>query len=168
MSIPMGLSAGFSRCIKRKFRWLFKIDGITENPGSSSVNALPHERSARPSFNFKEMEVQHMFETFYFPAKADWKTISLTLYDIKTNKNPVIDWINLVYNAEKGTWGPAANVGFKKNATLEMLNGCGDVIESWRYENVWPQIVEFGELDMASMDYVVIDLTLRYDRAFLI
>lgn len=166
MAVPMGLSAGFSRCVKRKFRWLFSIPDVTEIPNISSVNALPHERSARPSFNFKEMEIQHLNEIIYRPAKAEWKSITLTLYDVKTNKNPVIEWVKKVYDAGQGGWSAPGNSGFTKSGKLDLLDGCGNIIESWTYDNIWPQIVEFGDLDMSVNDYLVIDTTLRYDRAY--
>jgi hypothetical protein len=55
----------------------------------------------------------------------------------------------------------------KERATLEMYNGCGDVLETWVFENAWPQAVEFGDLDMSSSDVVTCDLTIRYDRAYI-
>ena len=57
---------------------------------------------------------------------------------------------------------------FKKNARLELLSGCGDILEMWFFENAWPQTVEFGELDMSSSEYVTAEITLRYDRAFVV
>ena len=184
--VNMGLGFGLESpnlCIKRKFRWLFKIPGISEQP----VGALPPEKSARPSLSFKEIEAQHLNETIYFPGKPDWKPINLTLYDIKTNSNPIINWLDNQYNANTGTWGGVAGVPFgfgpdslrsinvensdpfrfKRTADLELLDGCGDVIERWTFENIWPNNIEWGELDYSDNQYVVIDLTLRYDRAYI-
>ena len=61
-------------CLMRKFRWLFFIDGISDD----GTNALPPDKGARPSLNFKEIEVQHLNEIVYF-----------ALFDLKPNKNPV-------------------------------------------------------------------------------
>ena len=54
------------------------------------------------------------------------------------------------------------------NATLCMYDGCGKVTESWRYENCYPREVNFGDLDMSDMSLVIIEISLRYDRAYVL
>lgn len=170
MSRAMGFDFGLGsrdNCFKRKFRWLFKIDGIS----AEGVKSLPPQKSARPSLSFKTMEVQHLNETIQLPSKTDWKPINLVLYDLKRNKNPVTEWLKIIYDPNdstgKGTWRPVGT-SFRKTATLELYDGCGNVLETWVYENAWPESVEFGDLDMGNNDAVTIDITLRYDRAYVI
>jgi hypothetical protein len=164
MSFDFGLSNP-ETCFKRKFRWLFKIADVS----AEGVDALPPSRGSRPSFSFKEIEVQHTAETIYFPGKPEWKPISLTLYDLKKNvMNPVFAWLSEVYNPQNNSlYKPSCN-GFKKDeATLELYDGCGNTIETWVFESIWPQAVDFGELDMSQSEVVTCDLTLRYDRAYI-
>jgi hypothetical protein len=152
-------------CLKRKFRWLFRIPQVS----SEGANTLPPEKGARPSLSFKEVEAQHLNEVIYFPGKPDWKPINLTLYDLKKNNNPIIEWLKQMYDPQSGAWkiGYGGGGQFKKDsATLEMYDGCGGIIESWTFENVWPNNIEWGELDMADSNYITVDLTLRYDRAY--
>lgn len=154
-------------CIKRKFRWTLEIPGVSSH---GNVSLLPPEKAARPSLTFKEMEAQHLNETIFFPSKPDWKPITITLVDIQTKGHPVNDWINVVYNPFTGAWKPVINGGtrFKKDqVTINMLDGCGNLMESWVYENAYPQTCEFGELDMTDTGIMYIDLTLRYDRAYI-
>jgi len=162
----MGFDFGLDEadtCFKRKFRWLLIIPDVS----AEGINTLPPLRSARPSLSFKEMEAQHVSEVIYFPGKPDWKPINLVLYDIKKPEHPVYKWIKELYDPEAGEYKFSCE-GFKKpRATLEMYDGCGKVIETWIYENVWPQNIEFGELDMQQSEYLTCDLTLRYDRAYL-
>lgn len=149
----------------RKFRWLFKIPDVS----AMGINTLPPEKGARPSLSFKEIEVQHLNETVYFAGKPDWKPVTLTLYDLKKNKNPVFEWLKTQYNPETGDWyAPAPNTWKKAFCRLEMYDGCGNVMEIWTFENVWPNNIEWGELDMANNEYVTVELTLRYDRAWVI
>lgn len=170
MARSMGFGFGLEKahaCFKRKHRWLFKIQGVS----ADGVNALPPTKGARPNLSFKEMEAQHLNETIYFPGKPEWKPVNLTLYEVKSEsgkvQHPVLKWIEDVYIPKNGTWKPSCD-GFKKSqARLEMYDGCGETIETWIFENIWPQAVEFGDLDMASSDLVVCDLTLRYDRAYI-
>lgn len=167
----MGRSMGFdfglsnpSTCFKTKFRWLFKITDVS----AEGIYTLPPSRGARPSVSFKEIEVQHTNETIYFPGKPDWKPVNLTLYDLKKyGVHPVFQWLAQIYDPENDSaYKPSCN-GFKKDeATLELYDGCGNVLETWVFESIWPQAVDFGELNMSESEVVTCDLTLRYDRAY--
>ena len=164
-----------SKTCKRKFRWLFQIEEIS----AKGINCLPPSRSARPSISFKEMEISHLNETIFLPGKPDWKPINLVLYDLKMNKHPIFTWLKQLYNPCDGTMtSPVARLGsgvtsfaasnaFIKLAYLELYNGCGEVMESWVFENVWPNNIDFGDLEMGSSDIVTCDLTLRYARAYI-
>ena len=170
----MGLAFGLEKAttvFPRKNRWLFKIKDIS----AYGINALPPSKGARPSISFKEMEAQHLTETVYFPGKPEWKPINLTLYDIKRKckeEHPIFEWLKKIYNPETGKWTspcPAnETTSFKKSsATLELYDGCGEILEIWTFEGVWPNNIEFGDLDMQSSDVLTCDLTLRYDRAYI-
>lgn len=170
----MGLEMGLEKAdmqFKRKFRWMFSIPSICGDVGNSDgnagVNALPPTKSARPNLSFKEAEVQHLTEIVYFPVKVEWKPINLTLYDFKKNKHPIFEWIKKMYDPEKGIFKPVGE-GFKKDAKLELYDGCGQILEKWQFDNAWPQSIEFGELDMSNNDVVLIDIVLRYDRAYIV
>lgn len=150
-------------CFKRKHRWLFIIDDIS----ASGANSLPPSKSARPNISFKEIEAQHLNETVYFPGKPDWKPVTLTLYESRNGQNPVFDWLKDVYDPQQGKYVPSCDKFKKPDARLELYDGCGNVLEKWVYEAIWPQSVEFGDLDMTTSDLVVCELTMRYDRAYI-
>jgi len=163
----MGFDFGLDKvetCFKRKFRWLLVIDGISADDGA---NALPPLKSARPNISFKEMTVKHLVEDIFYPARPEWKPITLVLYDLKTNENAVFEWIKTIYDSSaiNDNWNPSGENEFKKEARLELYDGCGNVIERWIYENAWPQMVEYGDLDMGDSSYLTVEVTLRYDRA---
>jgi hypothetical protein len=173
----MGLFNIGSACFKRKYRWMFFIEDVcgTSSDGSYGTNVLPPSKGSRPNISFKEIEANHVSETVYFPGRPDWKPISLTLYDFTIQKtNRVFEWLKLYYNIndEKTTIRPSVGESVLANAlkipqaSLILFDGCGNKIERWIFENVWPQSVEFGELDMQSSEVVTVDVTLRYDRAY--
>ena len=167
MSFDFGLEDP-NACFKRKNRWLFTITGVSaDSNASTGVNSLPPSKTSRPSISFKEIEAQHLSETIYFPGKPEWKPITLTLYDLKKSVNPVFNWLKKIYDPENNSkYGPSCD-GFKeRSATLELFDGCGRSIETWVFETIWPQSIEFGELDMTTSDLTTCDLTLRYDRAY--
>lgn len=162
MGFDFGLESP-NLCLMRKFRWLLFIPDVS----AEGANALPPEKGARPSLSFKEIEAQHLNEIIYFPSKPDWKPVTLTLYDLKKNKNPVLEWLKKQYDPEKGDWQIRPGEFKKSIVRLEMYDGCGNTQETWTFENVYPNNIEWGELDMSDSGYVTVELTLRYDRAYI-
>lgn len=170
---------------KRKNRWLFRIPGISADVGVLSTESLPPFRSARPAISFKEIEVQHLNETVYYPGKPEFKPINLTLYDIKCNRlgnsNPIFNWIERLYVPKEGRYDFVINIetleqnghladiaNLKLDAILELLDGCGECIEQWVFENCWPSSADFQDLEMGQTEILMVDVTLRYDRAYLV
>lgn len=166
MGFDFGLGQG-NTCHKRKFRWLLTIPEIVAD---DPVRTLPPEKGARPTLSFKETAAEHLNETIYYPTKPDWKPITLTVYDIKKpDKHPIFEWLQRQYDPCIGKWyRPLENGVFKLTCYLDLFDGCGNPIESWILENVWPQSVNFDELDMGNSEYLTCELTLRYDRAYII
>ena len=166
MGFDFGLESP-ETCFKQKNRWIFSIANVAG--GESYSKALPPLRSNRPSIELKEQQIAHVIEDVYYPIKADWKPVNLTLYDIKTNTNPVFDWLNSIYDPENGKWkGVVGNsTGIKRRGTLSLFSGCGDQIESWIFENIYPISINWGDLDMGIGDVVTVELNLRYDRAYI-
>ena len=161
----MGLEFGLEKGLycKRKFRYLFFVEEVS----ADGTNALPPLKSARPNISYKEMSAKHLIEDVSYPAKPDWKPVQLILYDLKKDINPVFDWIKEIYDPQAGEFKePNANK-FIKEARIELYDGCGNRIEGWVFEDVWPQVVNFQDLDMGQSDVLTIGLTLRYVRAFI-
>lgn len=184
MGLDFGLSGTNSKVCKRKFRWLFKIKDVSAMSQSNGIQTLPPSKSARPSLSFHEMNVKHLNEDVFYPSKPDWKPIQLTLYDLKTEgEHPVFQWIKKIYDPSPKssfnvafpgsipTWSPATEYEFvlpdSAICELELYDGCGNVIETWVYQNAWPQSINFGDLDMGSGDIITCDITLRYVRAYI-
>jgi len=184
--IPMGFLnqvewGDFSNVtFKHKNRWKLIIPGVSggdpDGDGEIGADSLPPLRGGKPSFSFKEMQGEHLNETIYFPSKPDWKPLALTLFDISKGKqNPVFNWLQKAYDpANCSFWGPSCGGtgdGYRTikaaEIYLNMYDGCGNVLEQWVFEHAWPQTLEFSDGDMASVELVVCDVTLRYDRAYI-
>ena len=158
---------------------MFEIEGVCGDD-SSGANVLPPEKSARPNIAFKEMNVNHLIEEVFYPAKPDWKPISLTLYDLKKSNHPVFNWIKKVYDPINGkflppvqfTYNPRGEVvqknseAFIKTCYLKMLDAVGTVIEKWAFEDAWIQSANFQTLDMGTTGVVMCEISLRYARAY--
>lgn len=70
---------------------------------------------------------------------------------------------NLQQSSNPGSSGGIP--GYGADATLALYDGCGTVMETWTLVYVWPQAINFGELDYSSSEEVTIELTLRYQNA---
>ena len=178
-NMSMGPMSNLGTVFRKKNRFMFVllgISGISPDDDNNGLHCLPPKESARPHLSFKEQEVHHLSESIWYPTKPDWKPMNLKLYHINCkDKNPVMEWINQWYTvkssgstSEDDGWQPSSRwseEGLKKDAKLKIYDGCGEVIESWLYENCYPNDIQFGELEMGSNDILTIDIVLRYDRA---
>ncbi len=153
--------------LKQKYRWFFGIENITGDDDS----ALPCIRAARPKMNFREMQAEHLNETISYPSKPEWQPIQLVLFDRCINTlNPILSWLKQQYDPSNfgcGAWYPCLDaLSFKTCGTLSLYDGCGSIVEQWILEHIYPQNIDFGELDMSSGEVVTVEFTLRYDRAY--
>ena len=173
MGLSFGLESG--KYCKRQFRWIFTIPDVVADSTSNQrgINALPPEKASRPSISFKEMDAKHLSEDVFFPVKPEWKPVTITVWDLNNNiKHPVFEWIKYFYNPETG-YIFAPNTKDKldqslfRTCRLEMLDGCGEINETWTFEDAWPQAVNFQTLDMTSSGIVMCEITLRYSRAYI-
>jgi hypothetical protein len=175
MGLQFGLESSANKTCKRKFRWLFRIPEVS----ADGIDTLPPLKSARPTLLFKEMVVKHLIEDVYYPAKPDWKPIQITLYDLKENTAPAGTTgnrtRNLMFQWIREFYRPGTGLGeldlpnerrFIKTCTLTMLDGCGETVETWVFEDAWPQSTNFQTLDMGDSGIATIDISLRYARAY--
>jgi len=166
MGFQFGLESG-SYC-KRQFRWLLEIPDVVADTKNGGVNALPPEKGARPNLSFKEMEAKHLHEDAYYPAKPEWKPITITVFDLVKNKHPVFEWVKKIYTPNANSVFKEPNSpGFIKTCTLSMYDGCGNTVESWIFEDSWCSAANFQTLDMTSNGVMMCEITLRYMRAYI-
>jgi hypothetical protein len=87
-------------------------------------------------------------------------------YQVDTISAIIYRWYSLVNNVDLET------VGYKDyyttNLDLYLLAPTGHTIEKWKYYNVWPGSVNFGELAYSDAKNLEIDVTFYYDNAKMI
>lgn len=176
MGMQFGLESG--QYCKRSNRWIFSVSKTIGDESAVAINALPPSKAARPQLAFTEINIKHLIEDVYIPGKPDWKPITITVFDLEKNENPIWKWINNFYDPQRGrlfapnqnrpiTNGVADDIGFFRECTLTMVDGCGSPIEQWIFEDAWPQQIDFSSLDYEQQDVMMIDITLRYARAYI-
>ncbi len=169
----MGLGRLRNSTLKRKFRWTFIVNNIC---GGRSIPPHFVKLASRPNLSIEETEINYLNAKTWIPGKGTWETITVTYYDVgESDMGPLFTWINAVYQI-----GPTSHDGkgsdalreqkqssnpkdYAATGILTLFDGCGQGVEKWKLFNLWPQAVNFGELDYSSSEEVTIELTLRYD-----
>ena len=89
------------------------------------------------------------------------------MYDaiVPSGAQAVMEWVRLHHESATGRDGYSSF--YKKEVRLHQLSPLGEVIEEWILNGTYITDSNFGSLDWSSEDIVSIELTLRYDWAFL-
>ena len=172
MGLKYGLESGLY--CKKKFRWEFSIPEVVADGANSGISTLPPEKGARPQLAFKDGEVRHISEDVFVPLKPDWKPVQLTVFDLDFKFHPIWNWIQHFYivnettarTVEPNTRQGRRNQSLFRTCDLKLYNGCGEVVETWVWQDAWIQTVNFQELDMTNSNLVMCDITLRFARAY--
>lgn len=148
---------------KRKFRWTFEIQGFCNN----ERNIVPEHfvvTASRPNLSIEETEINHLNAKTWIPGKAAWETITVTYIDVAHETNRMIwNWLATTYDFTDPVNLPMGNKrDWDATGILNMYDGCGVLLETWNLQHMWPQAINWGEVDYSSSDNCTIELTLRY------
>lgn len=163
-SMGIGALGGSKLIIKKKFRWTFTVADFC-NGGIVPESFV--QIAARPSLTIEETELNFLNAKRFVPGKATWETISVSYLDVATQDNlPLFDWIATLYDFTDpvNLHQASQSADYAGNGALQLYSGCGDPLELWTLGDIWPQTINFGELDMSSTDNCMIELTLRFSQ----
>ena len=134
------------------------------------VNDIPSylvKASGKPTITNGEVALDMINIKRYVKGKSDWSTITMTLYDaiVPSGAQAVMEWVRLHHESATGRDGYSSF--YKKEVRLKQLSPLGEVIEEWILNGTYIVDANFGSLDWSTEDVVNIEMTLRYDWAFL-
>jgi len=163
------LASDTNLVFKRKYRWTFAL----ESPCGPAIPPHFVKLASRPNLTIEETEINFLHGKMYLPGKGTWESITVTYYDVGNGgagMSGLYSWLATVYNfTNPACLSQASKIGQGQNSggyagigTLKLYDGCGTVMEKWTLKQVWPQAINFGELDYSSSEEVTIELTLRY------
>jgi hypothetical protein len=179
-----GLLGSNDIVFKRKYRWMFSI--FTDCQGAIPPQFV--KLASRPNLTIEETEINFLHGKMWIPGKGSWETITITYYDlggasVAAGMTALYSWLATVYNftnagfrqgvtrlsqsSKRGTpaFGlPTGQGGYAGTGVLDLYDGCGTSMETWMMGNMWPQAINFGELDYSSSEEVTMELTLRYSE----
>jgi len=147
---------------QRTYNWELEI--ALDDAGDQFIISQSLDSFSLPSESQGVIELNHGNEIRYVPGKVRWDAMPLVLKDFVDigTANALIKWRRLCYNVESGSVGLARDL--KKQADVLLRAPDGSVSRFWKLLGLWPMQVRFGDLSMASEDYVRIEVTLRPDR----
>ena len=126
---------------KRKFRFTVQFDGL-DLDGSGLLWFA--KSVSKPAITITEADHTFLDKKYYFPGRAEWSTVNLTL----------------VATMSKGKSSRALGA-----VVINQLNGEGTTIESWTLNNPFIKDAKFGELDYTGDELIELSLEIRYDWA---
>ena len=156
---------------KRQYRWLAYIGGM---------DPILCKKFSKPKVVVGETELKFLNHSFWYPGRATWDAVSLTLVDPVEPDAAGIMFGKLMNSGYKypdtfsnsvSTISKAKSVEGLGNVQIVQLGaraGSADhtnPVESWTLKNAWIKDIAFGELDYEQDGMVDIVVTLRYDYA---
>ena len=143
---------------KKQHQFIMAIDGIP---------AYLIKSAAKPSIANGEIALDHINVQRYVKGKSVWSTLAISLYDpiVPSAAQAVMEWIRLHHESATGRDGYSSF--YKKEIKLRQLSPLGEIIEEWILHGTYITDANFGSLAWETEDIVNIELTLRYDWAFL-
>ena len=156
---------------KRNFRFLIQFQGFEDS------DILWFAKTVKlPAISFGETEHDFLDNKFYFPGRATWEEVNLTLVDpaspdatqkiwqMLENSGYVVKANAEVNSAPTISKVKATNSGVK-GLTISVLDEEGKALEEWSLNNPFIKSVSFSDLDYTNEDLRQIDMTIRYDWA---
>lgn len=155
---------------KQKNRWrvIFANLGGAPNSQPVSMQAITMEK---PKLSYEDIQLDRYNSRAWIAGKHTWEMVTLTLQDDVTSSAAAVlreqeqkqQWLI----GAQGQWLAAAGEGslYKFAAYLETLDGNDQVTERWTLEGCWLQNANWGDLDYATGEPVVITLSIRFDHA---
>ena len=150
---------------KRKFRWTLALQPLC---GGMDIDPWFVKVASRPNISIDETELNFLNEKLWIPGKVTYETMTATFIDVAAtdiNAANLYTWLGVVYQFWNVNRQMGSNISqYAAAAQLVLYDPCGNPMEQWSFSDLWPQAINFGDLDMSSSDTVDIELTLRYSR----
>lgn len=157
LELPQMIATQFEP--KKAYQWLMSIDGI---------DSYTFETAQRPNMTVEEIPMAYINTIRYIAGRYVPQTMTIALKDpiAPSAAQKVMGWLRLCYEAETGRAGYA--VMYKKDISLKMLDGMGNVVEKWSIKGAWFTSINFGELSYETGNTPAkIACVMRWDMATL-
>lgn len=138
-------------------RWFIRVLG----PVSRDSLLLARDLNL-PTLKIASQDVNGGLITYKFAKGVRWDDVTIVFYDDGSVYDELQRWLDLVYTNETGI---GIHTNYKKQSTLDLLDGEGKIVNTVELMNSWPQVVEQGKLTYTNSEFKVVTLVLSYDWA---
>ncbi len=141
------------------------------------------KKADKPTLSFGETEHHYLNHKYYWPGKAEWNEVTITLVDpVEPDLagELVSALADMGYRIPAGTtdeefrtpskkdavstWGGGTD-GAQDDIQIIQIDAEGNALETWTLKHAWIKEVTFGDLDYGSEDLTEVTIKFRYDWA---
>ena len=156
---------------KRGFRFRVQVTGM-----QGSDYLWYAKKADKPQVSFSEASHQYLNHTYYWPARTEWSTVSITFVDpvdpdLAGSMGDLLEAAGYKIPAGTNTaedfasMSKAGSTDALGSVIVEQIDEEGNPLETWTLNNAWVQEVTFGDLDYSSDDLIEMTMKFRYDWA---
>ena len=142
--------------VRRRHRWKFTTTGESADISAFALSV------DRPKVTIASVEIHHMQDVIYIPAKNKWDPINIVFYEMETPNltTAIMKWINKVVDFKQ-----SALTNYKQKSIITLLDGCGK--DKWVIEllNSWPSEINPDDLNYSDSALLRITVKMYYDKA---
>jgi len=154
---------------KRQYRFVASFSGL----GDCSWFV---KNVDKPSLSLSEASHEYLNHTFYYPGRASWNTISVTLVD-PVEPDAAATMMQAIRDSgyeppkdsqDLNTVSKSQSINALGTVTIQQLKADGDQmapVEEWRLVNAWIKSVTLSGLDYSGDALSDVTLEIRYDWA---
>lgn len=150
--------------VKNRFRVFVYSFGIPSQAVAFTQQVIT---VARPTVAFEPQAVHAYNSISYYPGKATWETIAVTVRDDVTNS--VATLCGAQVQRQMNFFDQTVQIAssdFQFTMQIDTMDGSDNgVLETWMYEGCFLSQVNYQSFDYSSSDAMTIEMTVRFDNA---
>jgi hypothetical protein len=134
--------------IKTKEKWTLEVLGVSPE---TEVTMLK-----MPSMHYDVIRWDLNNEHTFLRGKANWEPFKIGVEGLWGNdiENSLLNW----------GYEEISNLNKSRNCSKTGVLKCSNGL-SFKIEKMWPQAIDYGQLDFSSFDIPIIELTFVYSKA---
>lgn len=148
--------------VQRQSHFMIQIEGFSE---AFSF----HLRSGNlPTISFSNIETRVFNEVNKQAGARSFDDLSVSIHDAIGHdiEKQLHDWQQEIQKTSDGTMGYAED--YKRTIYVYEYNVNGTIRSKWQFSGCYPSSVNYGSLDKENVDKKTIDVTISYDKAWLV
>jgi hypothetical protein len=158
----------------RNHRYLLEVFEPMEGKGKDSNLLMYLEKCTRPTVEIDEITIHSGQDEIYRPGKNKWTPIEFTFYE-KLRGNAPGSFKNAAAENLYNWWAKSMIIlqdskqgkprDYYKNAFLQMLDGVGNPVWTYKIYDCWPQKITPSQISYRESEISTISVILRYNKA---